>query len=80
MRAQGAAPEVPGKRPSSDSVINSGNGAIVLDSLPRVIRDRLIRAGVHALSDWLALGQQRYQIFGITKRMAAMVDALAVQK
>lgn len=77
MRAKGAAPEVPGKD-SSGSGFDNGNSRILPDSVPAVIRQRLEAVGVATFPEWLALGPRRYQIFGITRRVAETIDALVV--
>jgi hypothetical protein len=45
--------------------------------LPPRLRERLAKAGVTTACDWLALGERRYAIFGVTRSMAEAIDALA---
>jgi hypothetical protein len=46
--------------------------------LPPAIRERLAAEGVLTLDDWRALSRQRRRsIFGITKRVADQLSALA---
>jgi hypothetical protein len=44
-------------------------------ALPRPIIERLA-AGVDSLETWRKLGRKRLRIFGITRRVAALLDAL----
>ena len=48
-----------------------------LNALPARILERLAAEGVNSLADWRALKRRRHQIFGITSRVAAQLDALA---
>jgi hypothetical protein len=48
-----------------------------LAALPPHLIERLAAEGVHSLTDWRALGRRRHQVWGITRRMAAELDALA---
>lgn len=45
-------------------------------ALPPNLVQRLQRNGIHTLQGWRDLGDGRHRIFGITKRMAAAIDAL----
>jgi hypothetical protein len=45
--------------------------------LPLGIRRRLALERVRNVSDWLALGRRRHQLFGITPRVVAQLDELA---
>jgi hypothetical protein len=82
MRPRGAAVggSLAARPPNSGLISISRRGLSLADSLPCVIYDRLARNGVNSMADWLALGPRRLQIFGITARVAAMIDALAVPK
>jgi hypothetical protein len=78
MRAQNAAPEGDAaKRPSGNGSINGVAASISPLELPAHIRARLAVEGVNSLADWAALGQRRLQLFGVTKRTAAQLDALS---
>ncbi len=46
-------------------------------ALPSLIVERLHAEGVHSLDDWRALGSKRFQLFGITGRIALQIDKLA---
>jgi hypothetical protein len=47
--------------------------------LPPTITERLAEHEVHSLSDWRRLGAKRFALWGVTRRMAATIDALARQ-
>jgi hypothetical protein len=49
------------------------------DELPRAIRERLAAEGVHSTKDWLALGEGKFRIFGITGAQVLAIDRLAEQ-
>ena len=44
------------------------------DSLPTVIRERLKGMGVGTQADWLALGERRYKLWGVTRATVAAID------
>lgn len=46
-------------------------------ALPAHILERLHAEGVDDLADWMRLGRRRFQIFGITHRIAQLLDAAA---
>jgi hypothetical protein len=52
-----------------------GNTTSWADISP-TIRARLERYGIVTFADWRALGRKRSQIFGVTRSMAAQIDAL----
>jgi len=57
---------------------STGTGRSIAGSgLSPTIIARLERRGIHTFADWLALGDQRYMIFGITKATAERLDAAA---
>lgn len=47
------------------------------DRIPERVIQRLAAIGVHSLADWKQLGRRRREIFGVTPRWIAELDALA---
>jgi len=47
------------------------------EAVPEAIRERLADYGITGLAAWRALGRKRRQIFGVTARVVAELDALA---
>ena len=45
--------------------------------LPTHIRSRLEAEGLESPQQWLTAGRRRFQIFGVTRAMAELLDALA---
>jgi hypothetical protein len=48
-------------------------------SLPAHVLHLLHEEGVRDLDDWRRLGRRRLQIFGVTSRMVALLDAAATE-
>ena len=46
-------------------------------ALPPPLRERLEAANVRTAADWCALGKRRFGVWGITRRTARMLDAIA---
>jgi hypothetical protein len=46
-------------------------------ALPQHIREQLEAEGVRTPRDWQRLGPRRFAIFGVTRAVAAQIDALA---
>jgi hypothetical protein len=45
--------------------------------LSAAILERLAAEGVRTLEQWRALGRRRHELFGVTRRVAEQLDALA---
>ena len=48
-----------------------------IGELPEALRERLAAEGVFTLTDWVALGRRRRELFGITSAIVKKLDALA---
>jgi hypothetical protein len=47
------------------------------DEIPEAIRGRLIAEGLDSPSAWRAAGRRRFEVFGVTRRAATLLDRLA---
>lgn len=57
-----------------------GKSPADFEALPVAVHQRLKAAGVRSLDDWRRLTPvQRQAVWGITSKMAAQIDALAVR-
>ena len=70
MHAQGAAP----RGGTRGHGYIDGSAETLPDNLPAVIRERLRAAGIATQSDWRALGDTRFKLWGITKSTVALID------
>jgi hypothetical protein len=76
MRAKNAAPEGSLAADPRGSGFNSGSAVTLPHSIPQHIRDRLAAENVRTVQDWLALGPERFAIFGIPRQVALQIDEL----
>jgi hypothetical protein len=77
MHKQSAAPK--GGTFGRGSIIGRGRAdhTPLPESLPAGVIERLHVEGVHTLADWRALGRRRFELWGVTRATANLLDILA---
>jgi hypothetical protein len=80
MHAQRAAPGLaPGTAAGSDSTGDTGSDdrgpeSITALGLEPHLVERLILNEIRTAADWLALGRQRFKLWGVTRRHVKLID------
>jgi hypothetical protein len=73
MHAKSAAP---GSREPGAAGSSAGDPRSIHALAPHIL-ERLAAEGVCTLADWRALGRRRFQLWGVTRAMAAQIDEIA---